>query len=864
MRKFLKIIAAALCASAACAAQAQTPVPPENDVQKNKILSAEAAAENARKALEIGMPVLSASLAEGVVSNPEASEEEVDAARFILADSLIAQGAFESAQKILSLAKNQYAPETLVRRAIVLSQLGDAYGAREIISKLSPDALPENLRAWFFVARGRILFDEGNFGSASDDFAAAKNFAKSDAIKREADSLINLCRMSEELGAKSMEAFASELSLKSSLFMGTNAGVQFAKQYAVLLNRLGRRQDALSAIENALNIALMPDIDRDELTLLAASIEPSQERKRAMVENLLKTTKSPAVTEQAIFLLRASFGDDSDAYAEMLNRARASASQLIMDRILLELAYICIRKNDFAGVAKYAETLLKDYPASAFKVNACGALAWAAFSSGENKKPEYRQAARYLMEMAGLEKNPKMSDFIRFIAADCYFLEGDFDTSGAMYKLLIDSNLSERWKGGAFARAAESFLNLGDLQSAVALADSSYSRLALNPDDVWKTEWSIASLYTKRGEISAARKRLEKLLKTAVNQDANQDLRAKMLWLEARLAESDADYVRSLELSENILAQLKSGALKPSAEAAKMAASNAMLIRARSLAALERFDGEDGAFDAYEKLRAEYPASDAAQISYLYEARNFALRGAYAQAQQHCKTLADTFPNGKYAPDALYDAASYSRKLGLESDYKEALILLSRLAEKYPQSPKIFFAKIAQAEILRLMGDFANAAAMYKNIIAEYESHPQIKIAYMGLGDCLLAQPASGSDAAMMFERIYSMPDVKGAAKAEAAFKWGFALERLGRYREAAEVWWISANEILSPKARQKGETDAKERYWVARTLLELAKTFETMGENSSAVAAYELLARHNLPGGRNAKLKLLNLKKEK
>ena len=104
------------------------------------------------------------------------------------------------------------------------------------------------------------MFNEGNFRSASDDFSAAKKLAKSEAVKREADALINLCRMSEEMGVKDLEALASELSLKTSLFMGTNAGVQFAKQYALLLGRLNRRQDALSVIENALNIALMSDI----------------------------------------------------------------------------------------------------------------------------------------------------------------------------------------------------------------------------------------------------------------------------------------------------------------------------------------------------------------------------------------------------------------------------------------------------------------------------------------------------------------------------------------------------------------------------------------------------------------------------
>ncbi len=860
MLKLFKILAFAGLGSSATLL-AQIPVPVVQDVEKNRILSAEASIENARSALELGMPAISQNMMQTIL--PTLNENNSDVANFILVDSLIAQGKFETAQKALRQMKNPHTPEFLIRDAIVSLQLGDIYGAHEIVSKLSPDALSEKSRAWFYVARGAVRFSEGNFGSAADDFASAKKLASSDIIKREADALINLCKMSEELGAKDLENLASELALKTSLFTGTNAGVQFAKQYAILLDKLNRKQDAVSVLENALNVALMPDIDRDELQLISSSIEPSRERKHAMLNSLLKTTKSPAVTEQAIYLLRVSFGEDTNAYAEMLKDVLASGSPLILDRILLELSYVAIAKNDFENATKYADKLLRDYPASAFKINAFGALAWSAFASGENKKPEYRQAARYLLEMAGLEKNSKMSDFIKFIAADCYFLESDFDTAGAMYKALIDSNLSERWKGGAFARAAESFLNLGDIQSAVLLADSSYSRLTLNPDDVWKTEWSISSIYRKNGKQKEALNRVEKLLDSAINKDANQDLRAKMLWLEARLAEGAGEFKYSLELSENILSMLTLGTLKPSLDTEKMVASNAMLIKARSLASLGNFDGDDGAFDSYEKLRKAYPETDAAQISYLYEARNFALRGAYAQAQQHCKTLADSFPEGKYADVALYDAASYSRRLGLESDYKEALILLSRLVEKYPNSPKVFYAKIAQAEILRLMSDFSNAAAMYKNIITEFENHPQIKIAHMGLGDCILAQTGHESDAAMMFERIYAMPDIPSSAKAEAAFKWGFAFERMGRFREAAEVWWISSNEFLNQKKSTQNLNlvlDSNERYWIARTLLELAKTFERLGEKASAVSAYELIVNHNLPGVQNAKQKLLNL----
>ncbi len=829
--------------------------------------------ENASRALEMGMPALSAALA-GKVADASSGKMR-DAARIVLADSLIAQGAFEKAGEVLDAIGGDPGPDVLLRRAIVLARGGgDGAGAAELLASFSPDSLDDGARAWYFVTRGLVSFDEGNFKSAKEDFLKAKNYALSLLVAQEADILYNLCKMSEDLSAEDLASFAADLGMKSSLFIGSPSGVQYAKQYAIVLDRLGRKRDALDVIENALSISVMPDSDRDELRIIEAAVEPSNERKRAILRSLLLSTVSPRTTEQAIYLLRKTYENEPGEFDAALLSVLSGGSPLVRDRILLELAYSAMKRGAYQDVKKYAETLLKDYPASAFKSNAYGVLAWAAFAPAPGKNPEYRLAARHLMSVASLEKNPRISDFTRFLAADCYFMDGDYDTAGSMYRALLSSELPENWKGGAFTRAVESMIALGDVSGAEKLADSSYASLTLNPEDVWRAEWAISSALRQEGASERAMERVSNLLSGPVSEGADHDLRAKMLWLQARFAENSGDFGETLKLCDGILGQIRSGALKASRETADAIASNAMLIKARSLSALDRFDGPDGAFEAYAALRRDYPSSDAAQISYLYEARNFAMRGAFAKAQQNCKTLADAFPDGAYADTALYDAAAYSRKLGLPGDYREAVSLLSRLVERYPKSPKVFYAKIAQAEILRLTGDFANAAAVYRNIIDEFEGRPQAILANMGLGDCLLAQTGRESEAAATFERIYSMPDIPREARAEAAYKCGFALERVGRTREAAEVWWVSANSFLgradaAPPASGGNSAQApgaevadfspKERYWIARTLLDLARTFEQNGEKASAASAYALLIKYDLPGSRIAKSKVLN-----
>lgn len=854
MRNFFTILFLFFSAKL-CAQESITLVPHTNSILTNEQYSL----ESARRSLEFGMPVLSRVIAQRLANseNPKYKNE----AQLLILDSLIAEGKFESAKKELEKFEGRKSDELDLCRAIVLLRTSDE-NTEALLSKINISKLSETLRPWYYMTKGMQAFDKGDFNAALSNVAKAKSETKIRTVLAEIEVFEKLCRISAELGAEDLQSLSEDLALKTSLYLGTPTGVQFVKQYAIVLDRLGRKKEALEVLDTQLEVSLLSAADKDELRLIYAYLDSSLERKRSTLTLILRTTTMPEVTEQAIYLLRYVSDMDGVDSAPLLTGVLDAASPLIKDRILLELASLSLRKNNFEDVQKYSKKLLNDYPASRYTIDAYRFLAYSAFSS-ENKKSEYSLAASYMAKVSQLEKNPESADTAKFISADCYFFDKDYGSAAAIYGQLIDSNLDDLWKSIAFSRAAESLIYLKKIPEAIALADKAYAGISkVSPEEIWKTEWLIANSYKENADFANAGARIEKLLAGPVSASADNSLRARLLWLQARISENAGELDRALMLADNLIKIIAENKLSFSQEAKDLISSNTMLMRSRILMLLDRSD----AFASYDNLRELYPQSDAAQLSYLYEARNLDTRDAHLQAQQLCKTLVDVFPQSRYADLALYDAATYSKKLGLESDLKDALALLKRLIEEYPNSGKVFYAKLAQVAILRQLGDFANAVAIYKNMLSDFANHPEIIAVQMGMADCFLAIPNRESDAIAIFEKLYSTPEIPPDAKAEVAFHWGFALEKNGRKHEAAEIWWISSNDFLKTQEafdekNPKTEISAKQRYWISRSLMQLARVFESEKEVRSAISAYELLIKYDLMGAYVAKGKLLNLK---
>lgn len=799
--------------------------------------------ESARDALSSGLP----SLAQLIIEDGEKDgggqigTDEI----LVYVDSLIAQGKFEKAlRRILPIAESAPTPENKIRVALAYIGLGEAGNAEEAISAVSEESVPEYFKGWYYLALGYIAYQNSDMPKAIADFEKAKSASVGEHMLADAKIALNIARLAGNLSREDLEKIEEELADNVKIYMGTTAGFQFAKQYAAVLYKLGKFDEAVETIEQQLQIELADDIDREELRLIGALITRNSSRQLAILRDVLKKTSSPGVAEYAIALIEKNPEIKTEDFDALIDDVLENGSPKIRDKILLEKAKILVKRGDDNGAAKFAGRLAAEYPGSEYRRDALRILAWAAYSEAAGKAPEYRLAATYLSELAEVEKDSKQAGLIRMLAADCYRLSSDFQSAAAIYRSLIGSYRSK--SGLILFKAVDAMLEASDEESAVRTLDDAWESPSISDDELWNAEWLLTQKLRVSGRSDDALNRIEKLLKLK----KSDNLRGRLLWLKAIILREKADYADAEKICSEILS-IKGLAAD--------VASSAMLVKASCLELSGGANGSKKAVEVYEKLRKDYPSTDAAQISYINEARVEASAGRYSEARKLCLTLCEKYPKGKFAYAALFDAARYAAKIGLEASYKDALALLDRLCSTYPDDARNFYARLEQADILKLLNSFGDARTLYNEILNKYQSHPEIHLAWLGLGDATLAQNTRSLDAAAIFERLYSLPGMPPEARAEAAFKWSFALERAGKRSEANDVRWITSSELLKGN-RSRG---SGEGYWIGRSLYNLAKSMESENRRRDARSVYEIIVKNSLPPLQLAKQKL-GMDKEK
>lgn len=810
--------------------------------------------KSAADALTSGMPSLAEAMAQRVFENPNADARLKSEARRTLIDAYISQGKFADAERYLASAAEK-TDSDLAREALVLTGLGRRADAERIVSALSENPADAEYNSWLAMAKGYIAFSKGDYSAAISDFEKAKKYTGGGFFAIDAEIAINSCKISLQNTPEQDEKLEKELEEKVSLYLGTPAGFQFAKQYAGLLFKMGKVERALEVINAQLEIELADSVDKDELRLIGAAINPNLEKRLSALKDIMSTSASANVVDFALALYVRDSKDSPAVQSEFLENLAKNGAPAIRDRILLEISKNALKTRDYKTAQECARRILDDYPASPHKQYALRILAWIAFNGETARAPQYRLAASYLESLAALEKDPKRAAKIKMLAADCYFLNQDYAGAGKIYDELIDSDSENR--ATLTDHAIEALLMQNRVSDAIALLSRLQSEDKIDEGALWNSAWRILTQYRKNSGDAKTLENIEKVLEN--NTDMSPSLRIKMLWLRARITEENGDNARVAKLCRQLEGEIDAaGEGVSNAPDIRQVRANAMLMSGRALERLGDFEGENGAFKTYERLRRQFPDSDAAQLSYLYQASGLALLERFNAARALCLKLAEEFPRGKYLYPALFDAAEYSRRMGMDSNYRTALSLLDRLCREFPDNPRNFYAKLSQAEILRMMNAFADARTMYNDIINTYSSHPEIYLAWMGLGDSTLAVPARAKDAAAIFERLYALPSLDEAARAEAAFKWAFALASSGEASEADEVRWITSQALL-----ENPKISAAARYWIGRSLFDMARSLESAGRMRDARAAYELIASHNLPPAKIARQKLGAKKKE-
>ncbi|MCD8482652.1 MAG: tetratricopeptide repeat protein [Verrucomicrobia bacterium] len=315
----------------------------------------------------------------------------------------------------------------------------------------------------------------------------------------------------------------------------------------------------------------------------------------------------------------------------------------------------------------------------------------------------------------------------------------------------------------------------------------------MNTDLLWRAEWNWMDAQRRRGTVSDALDRLG-ALRSEWQRDAARvppALQVRLAWLDARLALDGGRLDQVPGLCNDILLLIDSLSGRLDSIDLEALRSNVLLMQGEALLRLQQ---AEPAGVVFRELRENYPESGAAILSFLIEAREQSAQDGLVSAQQSLIRLADLFPRSRFAPLALWEAAVNAQQRETTSTYQEAITILERLINDYPDHYLAYFARLKQADLSRLLNDFGTALLLYENLLNQFPNHPDRFRALMGVADTLLARgsqnPIHFMDAAAHYERVFAMGMVPVEARFEAGLKSMVALRNAGSPAEAEAAFW--------------------------------------------------------------------------
>jgi hypothetical protein len=804
-----------------------------------------------------------------------------------------------------------------LREGLIALLENDTDGARAFSAELNLGNLPAHEVAWGHALRWMVA------GAENDNLNI--NLAQ-EAIARTAVSEEQRQRI-EVLGYRAMvvagkveQRTVSALRDLAADAKGTPLAFDYARNLALALAHL---KDAKGAAQALANAGKLPDARQAEADLLAGLIlgADSQEGR----ERLKDAARNPANVAIRLTALRALVAAadprteadaakpaDTKAIANEVNDflLRRNPGQLsfycprdikVLDSIHLARAQLMLFAGNREKARQAAEDLLKDVPASPLAREATRTLAIAAWGDGS-----YRLAATHLTSLADVSVEPERAQ-LRLAAADCLFLAKDFVLAEKAYaglqKDAADTKLSE----DAFHQRILCLLETSDEISAwnrttEVIEEAARSNRTRTREPIWSAVWSLIEDMRKAGHSADADRLLARL--SPLIQGARIDFELRFTWQRALLAIANNNPNEASRLADEIgrkLADLPSD--EPLAELRKAAPElrgHAALLKARTALNVNAAKG----LDELVALRRQFGKVPAAAAAYLVEGRHLASVGRHAEAQARFEALAKEFEGeaalAEFASLGLYEAAEQAvlqAPTDGESKLKDAVELLEKFTETYPQNGLIFRVSLRRAEILRSLGQFDKALLVLDGLIREKPTDPARPQAEMARADSLfglaqLRRDRNGqldrqrvSRAAAAYERIAeAWAKDSQDVKIEAWYKWALTLVERAKTEtgaEAAATRMEARKLLLRPLAALRnatarsaadaaGKLSSEGRLWLSRCILLMGETCEQDGDRLEAAAAYKIIVTVNqgqptgqsrLPGQSTAESKLAALR---
>lgn len=837
---------------------------PEADGKKeDRIFTAE-------NALRAGLPALAADLCRRELADKTLSNAERDRLLLALSAAQLARGDYAGAEASLAETVGD-SPRKRLRGAFAAIGRGRADEAETLLAGIAPDALPREERPQLFLSRALTASFLGKEADAAAAFSEAENAFPRESERERVRFLRQWASVAAAGGAVPAEELAA-LKASRDAARGTPVFADAGKLYAVALAKSGDRAGALAALRETVPVPADSAADFALLEGLLAE-DPGSEEARAAFLRVI-AARPPRSRQAAAFagLLNGvrslwNAGKKEEAILAA-NGVEKSLNALPQDDQVRDLElFTRMRVAHEIGNFRLAETLAEElnsrFPASPFVRDALRLLAGIAM-----QEQEYRRAVPLLERLRAAEMSPEEAVRTDILIADCNFLSGDYALAADAYARVSEKNaLSGDELGVIFFRQADSEIRSGNVAAAAALTDSPFVK---NVPAEWtmRAECLVVEALFQEGFRAEAAARAKNFLERA---DVPPDFRMRVLWVQALLALDEDDpetALRDADLIAETAAELDGNAAENLKKTAPELESRAVLLKSRALF----LSGKDAeGLRLLGELRERWPDSASAVVSWLEEGRRFSELGKPSRALVCYETLIERYGAQEkfreYAAVAAFEAAQAAATIGRP---EEAVKQMQTLISRYPQSPLVFYARLRQADFFRILNDFDSALAVYDNLIAVESERPEMRVAEMRRADTLRAIAARAESDAVArgvftdalnkaeaaYERLFSLPDQPLSLKAEAGYKWGYAVAesvpagggddaasaaaREQARERARTIYWKTVSDTLAAaRERGSGALDASAGYWLSRCLFALAGSYEEAGDYESARSVY-------------------------
>jgi tetratricopeptide (TPR) repeat protein len=772
-------------------------------------------------------------------------------------------GDMDAAAETVERIREQGAEPQPLLEVMWLLFSGDTDVARTRLQGLEPLSLPPPDRAWYHLLRGISLARDGQTEAADAAFLTAGRMADTGILRDH----FEMIRMRESLPrGRTSEEDISALRESMRSMRGERGGFEAARLLAIALDQTGRSDLAIELLNEHLAMPSLRELGlRPEFLLLLGSISGAESaRGQLALKQLISEERGNGSLQTAFSRLiqgirtaedRVSVLNDLDEWL-----ARDPAHPLA-DRMLVYRAFLLFQQGSLERAAQSAQRLLEDYPESPFVPLG---LRLMAHISWNETPPRYRTAADYLSQLRPYLESSSARRLNGVHIADCYFLNEDYASASDAYASVLSDDPGPL-QGRVFYQRVLSELGARRPEAAAQRIDAAYQNDRMEVKWLWMAEWNLIDHLRRAGEVQWAFDRVESLYTQSLNPEfLPPSLTLRMQWLAARLPLEAGQAEIAEERAGNLLSSLDSD-VYPESESDLVAqvTSHLLLLTGEARIAQGR---TEAALQAFANLRETFPQSGPAILSYLVESRAQSDEDNLVSAQQSLIGLVDRFPESEFAPIALWEAALNAEQRGLPVHLREAIGLLERLADEYPRSDLVYFARLKQGDLARRLNDFPTALLLYERLLADYPSHPERYRAEMSRADCLMAlgseDPGRLDAAAVIYERNALLSSVPPPVRMEAGFKWAHSLRQQGDPEGSVAVLWLLYERfVLDPDINQPMLAASAGRYWMARALLELGNNQAVSGQPGAAIQVYETLLDLGLPGRAVAESRLSNLR---